>query len=54
MIDERQFVEPVRVKPELTPEEEPCCFCGVTIINVMKYGGIYIRHDPAELECTHD
>lgn len=45
---------PTRMVPDLTPQEEPCCFCRVTIINVGLHGGIYIRHDPAQLECTHD
>lgn len=40
---------PVRMAE--VPPEEPCCFCGWTIINFAGRGGIYIRHDPAELHC---
>ena len=53
-IDDQEFVAPARMNPDITPAEEPCCFCGVTIISAVQYGGIYIRHDPAKLECNHD
>ena len=39
---------PVRFKEEFR-EEEPCCFC-----QKVHKSGIYVRHDPKELRCTHD
>lgn len=38
--------EPVRVKND---SPQVCCFCGNRTS-----AGIYVRHDPAELECKHD
>lgn len=31
------------------PEMERCCFCGQENQN-----GIYVRHDPKELNCIHE
>ncbi len=42
---------PTRMIPSATPDMEDCCFCGATIVNVGKHGGIYVRHDPDFLEC---
>ena len=44
---------PTRVNIEHCPEEELCCFCGRTLIN-MTHGGIYVREDPAGLRCKGD
>lgn len=53
-VTESEFVEPTRVVPDATPAQERCCFCSNFIVNVGKHGGIYVRHDPALLDCEHN
>ena len=40
--------EPVRIV-EAIRRSEPCCFCGN-----LNDDGIYVRHDPRQLSCTHE
>ena len=41
--------DPERVPVRLTePIVELCCFCGELTVS-----GIYVRHDPQELDCQH-
>ena len=39
----------VKVPPE-DEEESCCCFCGKAILGTLR---IYVRHNPAELGCSH-
>lgn len=42
---ERNDVSPLKMKDA---EQETCCFCGD-----LTSAGIYVRHDPTELDCHH-